>query len=217
MKQNIREEVVTQYLLDHPEYVKNNLTLFLQDKFKTVLENEDLSLSNYQVNQFYKQYKTTHTQFTELIETLAKNYQAQQQIHRFIIKLLKQKEIQEVIDLTRRSAKSIFNLAEAKLIIWQHSSLSKPQQQQIKRYLNKSSVYFGTMAVADKLPLFKNKTKTVALIPLIRINYGLLAFGANDDYFVADMANSVLIKFCASMIEQHIKNLNNIKQNEASH
>ena len=204
----INEQQITQYLLDNPSYVQNNLALFLEDNLQAVSDNQNLSLSAYQTKQFYKKYKDTHTQLNELVEVADTNYQAQQKVYDFVAKILQQKDKVGVANLLNNRAKNIFNIAEAKLIIWQQSGLKKSEMQRLKRYLDSSSVYFGTMDTVDKIHLFKKTIKTIALVPLKRVNNGMLVFGANDDYFADNKADASLLKLMADVIYWHLKNVN---------
>lgn len=208
MTNKISPETVTQYLLEHPDYIQNNIGLFLQPEPQAELDNGNLSLTNYQTELLYKKHQELHQQLLDIIEVGHLNEIAQRQSYQFILKVLEQKTLKSLLNFIKKEAKKIFKISQVELLIWAQSTLKEQEKIAIKRYLGDSSAYFGSINAEDVPLIFSEAVKTVAFVPLKYIDYGILAFATQDDYFAHEQSSEILLTFIAGVISQHLQNLN---------
>lgn len=196
----MNSDKILQYLLDHPDFLINNEEVLLANNLVLNNDSNIKYIIEYQAELLKKDNQKLQQELAEIVAVADFNYNEQLKIQKFVLSIIKQKSLTQLLDFLIKNIPKKFNLLTAVIIIWRKSDIKQANKDKILRYLDDNQPYCGIINDEDNDLLFNNKSASVAIMPIGSTNYGILALSAKDKRFFDDNISTNLLSFLADVI-----------------
>jgi len=206
-KNRITEEVVAEYLLDHPDFFSTRQEL-VEKMSLPIRQQGAVSLVEIQLQRQRQKITELEEEITELMSIAANNGQ---HFHRFMSlqeTLLKCDTLDQVVEAIKRLATDLSLTAYFKLInddkAKYHIS-SEDWQRFAINHFNGKNVYLGRLNKADRNLLFKNNScpelGSFVILPLqTEKPLGIIAFSSDDGGHFQPMMDTLFLRHLAVVV-----------------
>ena len=196
----MNDKIVQAYLQKNPDFLINHPQILIDLNLPPQVKEGNLSIIDYQVKLLKERYQTLDAQLADLIDVAKFNELSQLQTQQFILKIIKQTDRKSLDKLMQITLAKKFKLAQSKLIIWSEQRHIKAEnKRQLLRYIDQSSVYFGSINEPESRLIFDKHPKSIALVPLKSTRYGLLALASSDERFSQTNISEILLSLIANV------------------